>query len=110
MKYALIAGVGLACFTGYQAFAQYSPTHIFGIGAKSCAYWQSTPATVSEGHAWIYGYWSGLNTHSNKSRTVGSRTDGVGVVAEVKKICDARPSMTLTDATLSAYTEMAEGK
>jgi hypothetical protein len=51
------------------------------------------------------GFWSGLNLAN--ARTVGQHTDGEGIIAEVRKVCATRPSMTLVNATFAAYSEMA---
>jgi hypothetical protein len=69
----------------------------------SCAHWRSE--SIGEGDAWVLGLWSGLN-YANV-RTVGQHTDGEGIIAEVRKACSARPSMTLLNATFIAYSEMA---
>src|SRR5262249_18574426 len=75
---------------------------ITGIGRMSCAHWLSQ--SLNEDEAWILGFWSGLN-HA-KARTVGQHTDGEAIIAEVRKVCAARPSMPLADATFTAYSEM----
>jgi hypothetical protein len=105
----LMAVASLACCPGL-ALAQGVPTYIIGIGLESCSYWQSSPATSDEGRAWIYGNWTGLNIHNTLNRMVGSRTDGDGIVAEVKKVCEGQPSMSLGEAVLKVYNAMAEGK
>jgi hypothetical protein len=76
---------------------------ITGIGRMSCAHWLSQ--SVNEGEGWILGFWSGLN-YAN-TRTVGQRTDGEGIITEVRKACATRPSMTLVGATFTVYSEMA---
>lgn len=83
---------------------------MYGIGTKSCAYWQSSGATLAEGRAWAYGYWSGLNTFNNQDHMVGSRTDSDGIIGEVKKLCDSHPSITFGTAVLAVYGAMMEGK
>jgi hypothetical protein len=110
IRLSLIAGVCLTCYPGCLASAQGAPTYIIGIGLKSCSYWQSSPATSGEGEAWIYGNWTGLNIHNTQNRMVGSRTDGDGIVAEVKKVCEGQPFMSLSEAVLKVYNAMAEGK
>jgi hypothetical protein len=75
---------------------------ITGIGRMSCAHWLSQ--SFNEGEAWILGFWSGLN-HA-KARTVGQHTNGEGIIAEVRKVCAARPSMTLVGAAFTGYSEM----
>ena len=79
-----------------------------GIGRESCAYWQSSPSRRSEGAVWIYGFWTAYNHANEQNRMVGRHTDALGKVAEVKKTCDARPSMLLVDATAHTYWEMAK--
>jgi hypothetical protein len=104
-----MAAASLACCPDL-ALAQGMPTNIIGIGLESCSYWQSSPATSDEGRAWIYGNWTGLNIHNTQNRMVGSRTDGDGIVAEVKKVCDGQRSMSLGEAVLKVYNAMAERK
>jgi hypothetical protein len=72
-----------------------------GVGAKSCAFWLSTPVLQAAGVTWITGFWSGLNYVSDK--TVGMHTDNEGLFAEIKKICQEHPSKDLTDATWEVY-------
>ena len=79
---------------------------VLGIGAKSCAYWQSSAARKSEGIIWIYGFWSGWNLANNRNHMVGAHTDTYGKVAEVQKTCAAQPSMTLMNAAAATYNEM----
>jgi len=85
------------------AWAQQQQALITGIGRMSCAYWLSQ--SFNEGESWILGFWSGLN-HAG-ARTIGRHTDGPGIIAEVRKVCATRPSMTLVGATFTAYFEMA---
>jgi hypothetical protein len=79
---------------------------ILGIGAQSCAYWQSTPARQAEGKVWVYGFWSAANVYNNHNHTVGRKTDAYGDVAQVKKTCENEPSMSLADAATQTYFEM----
>jgi hypothetical protein len=76
---------------------------ITGLGRMSCTHWLSQ--SFNEGEAWILGFWSGLN-HAN-ARKVGQHTNGEGIIAEVRKVCATRPSMTLVSATFTVYSEMA---
>jgi hypothetical protein len=85
------------------ALAQQERILIAGIGRMSCAYWLSQ--SVNEGEGWILGFWSGLN-YAN-TRTVGQHTDGEAMIAEVRKVCATRPSMTLAGATFTVYSQMA---
>jgi len=87
---------------------------MYGMGHKSCAYWQSSQATLYEGNSWIFGYWSGANAFNDQNHMVGhmvgSKTDGNGIIAEVKKVCAGRPSMSVSDATLAVFEMLAQGK
>ena len=85
------------------ALAQPQQALIAGIGRMSCAHWLSE--SFNEGEGWILGFWSGLNLAN--AQTVGQHTDGEGIIAEVRKVCTARASMTLAGATFAAYSEMA---
>jgi hypothetical protein len=102
--------IWIGCYPRAILAAEFADTYMFGIGLKSCAYWQSSPATVDEGRSWIVGHWSGLNTFNNQNHTVGSKTDGEGIIGEVKRVCDSRPSISLSNAVLSVYTAMAGAK
>src|SRR5262245_44427837 len=85
------------------ALAQPQQALIAGIGRMSCSRWLSQ--SFNEGEGWILGFWSGLNLAN--ARTVGQHTDGEGIIAEVRKVCATRPSMTLVSATFTVYSEMA---
>ena len=88
-----------------SALAQRPQTLIAGIGGQiNCSQWLRSESIV-EGDAWVLGFWSGLN-YANV-RTVGQHTDGEGIIAEVRKVCAARPSMVLLNATFTVYSEMA---
>jgi hypothetical protein len=82
---------------------------VHGIGRMSCAHWlYSNIDKFDEGRAWLLGFWSGLN-HLNETNhhKVGHHTDSEGIIAEVRKVCETRPSMTLGVATVTVYFEMA---
>jgi len=79
---------------------------MFGIGLKSCSYWRASKASISEGQIWIYGFWSALNLAIDGHR-VGAGSDGLDIVAAVKKTCDARPSTTLYQAAAATFEQMA---
>jgi hypothetical protein len=100
-----------AVITGCTALSPSSAQEgalTLGIGNQSCAYWQSSPSRTSEGTVWIFGFWSAYNHANERNHQVGRNTDPPGNVAEVKKTCDARPSMLLIEATVEAYFEMAK--
>jgi hypothetical protein len=84
------------------ALAQQQQALIIGIGRMSCAHWLAQ--SFNEGEPWILGFWSGLN-HA-KTRMVGQQINGEGIIAEVRKVCAVRPSMTLVGAAFTAYSEM----
>ena len=108
---ALIFGAGPGrCGPSDLHAEETSSVYIVGAGLDSCATWQSSPLNFNDGSAWIFGFWSGLNTLHAKNHLVGSLLDGEGIVAEVKKICGARPSMNLTDAVIEVYSRMARAK
>jgi hypothetical protein len=85
------------------ALAQPQQALIAGIGRMSCFHWLSN--SIDEGEGWILGFWSGLNLAN--ARTVGQHAAGAEIIAEVRKVCATRPSMTLVNATFTAYSEMA---
>jgi hypothetical protein len=47
-----------------------------------------------------------MNLGNATNHVVGSRTDGLGILAEVKKTCAETPSGTLDQATLYTYRAM----
>jgi hypothetical protein len=108
LKY-LALGACLTCAFGPAAAEDGVTFFMFGWGLKSCAYWQALPATRDAGEWWIIGFWSGLNRF-NENHMVGSKTDYNGIIAEVKKVCAGRPSMSVSDATLTAYKMLAQEK
>ena len=96
--------------SAYSASAQEGRSvQMFGIGLKTCSYWQATKTSISEGQVWIYGFWSALNLAIEGHR-VGAGIDGTDIVAAVKKTCDARPSTTLYQAAVATFEDMAGKK
>ena len=81
------------------AFAQ--DTVLYFGGAQSCAVWQSSPRNQLAGQTWILGFFSGHNYAS--AQRVGQSMDASEIIAEIKKICTARPTMRLREATVEAY-------
>ena len=77
----------LAFWIGRAHGQAKGPVWMFGLGEESCGVW--TPFTNSDVHAWILGYWSGLNAASPSNSEVGRSTDGAGIIAQVRKDCDA---------------------
>ena len=76
---------------------------LMGIGATSCAHWQSTPALRLEGTIWIYGFWTGLNYVAAASGQTETKVDTAAAMVEVKKTCAQRPSQVLASAVWTAY-------
>jgi hypothetical protein len=101
-----IVALGLACFSGCFASAEEVGTLVFGVGARSCAYWQSSSELAYLGNAWVQGFWTAMNLSNGKNHAVGSQTDAAGILAEVKKTCAEAPSETLDQATLYTYRRM----
>jgi hypothetical protein len=112
MKVRILLSLAAPILGAYSSFAQEAVPMmiVFGIGRESCASWQSSASNQRDGASWILGFWTGINQNGldKKSRMVGSKTDGLGILAEVKKTCETRPSMTLKDATNLTHFEMSK--
>ena len=91
----------------WAAHAQPLPKtqYTLGIGSNSCGYWTSLPEREVEGKIWLWGYWSGLNSHSVKNSLTGKDVDGEGIAGEVKKICEAMPAMPLIQAVATVHAQ-----
>jgi hypothetical protein len=76
----------------------------FGTGRMSCATWNSE--NDAQVQAWTLGYWTGLNVMNPKDHTVGSSTDGEGIIGEVRLVCQAHPAMGVLDAENIVYGRM----
>jgi hypothetical protein len=79
---------------------------MMGIGAMSCAHWQSTQGHRLEGTIWIYGFWTGLNYVASASEQATTKVDTVAVVVAVEERCAQRPSQVLASAVWSAYLDL----
>lgn len=97
----LAAALLFMCFG--QAQAEDRAT-LFGIGIASCATW--TPSTEADVGGWIFGFWSALNIAAPVNHAVGQQTDARGVLAEVRRRCDADPSKTIEAAIADVYADM----
>lgn len=86
-----------------SSFAQSANVKIFGIGRMSCAHWQATAASRSEGSVWLWGFWTGLNYFAASEKKPQSVFDTAAVVAEVAKTCSERPSKTLSSAAWETF-------
>jgi hypothetical protein len=100
--------IGMICLAGSRAAAQDVDTLSLGIGTRSCAVWQSSAALTNQGNAWIYGFWTAMNFANASNHHVGAHTDGLGILAEVKKTCDQSPSELLNQAALYTYRAMED--
>jgi hypothetical protein len=78
---------------------------MIGIGRMSCAHWRSTQAHLSEGTAWVYGFWTGLNYVAAASEQTQAKIDVVTIVAQVEKTCAQQTSQTLASAAWTTYLE-----
>ena len=79
---------------------------MMGIGAMSCAHWQSTQGHRLEGTIWIYGFWTGLNYVASASEQAVTEVDTAAAVVEVEKRCAQRPSQVLASAVWTAYLDL----
>ena len=77
-----------------------------GVGAMSCAHWQSTQTLRLEGTIWIYGFWTGLNYVAAASGQTAMKIDSNAAMTEVKKTCAQRPSQVLASAVWTAYLDL----
>ena len=75
----------------------------FGIGGESCAS-AMRPQERDQAEAWIFGFVSGGN--EARQAGVGHSTDGLGVFAEVTRLCSTHPSYTLREAVVRVYNRL----
>ena len=93
--------------TPTQSASQGDGRPIWTIGGtQSCAAWLATPASEAEGRWWLAGFWSGRNMQNGANGRVGSSTDSEGVLGEIKRICQAEPSLQLLTAAARVYVTM----
>lgn len=67
-------------------------------GSTSCANWMQDEL---QGSNWLMGYWSGRNIENLS--TVGSSTDGPGILGEIRLICAKEPSLSIANAAAKLY-------
>jgi len=72
---------------------------IRGAGNETCASVKIDDG-VSLGH-WTLGFWSGLNAASGQP--VGETATAATLVGEVNKLCEAEPSIRVSEAALRTY-------
>lgn len=75
----------------------------FGMGGYSCAT-AFEPENVDQTRNWVFGFWSGVN--NTRGLRVGARTDGDGVMGEVRRVCTTRPAILLYVAVDQAYANL----
>lgn len=75
-------------------------------GTESCSAWLATPVSETEGRWWIAGFWSGRNMQNSSNARVGSSTDSEGIIGEIRRVCQAEPSLLLINAAGRVYVEM----
>lgn len=81
---------------------------LVGFGNLSCATWLSTSANRQQGNDWLLGFWSGINGYGSPGGIVGHTTDSLGIISEVKKVCNNEPSLALIYATARTYQWFAQ--
>jgi hypothetical protein len=96
----------LAALVADPAKAEDVNTLSFGSGPASCATFLQGPYRAS-GEGWILGFWSGLNL-AGPNHQVGQGTDGHAIVAEVERICDRNPSISLQSAVTQHYNAVVD--
>jgi hypothetical protein len=101
LKYVLVT---LSLFAT-QVHAEETRTSIgmTGIGQMTCSYWLSTASRRSEGAAWIFGFWTGLNYVAAASEQDQAKLGESQIIAEVKKTCDQQSSAPLATAVWSTF-------
>jgi hypothetical protein len=105
MRAALIVALMLPSL----AWAQDATIYAYGDGNGSCASWLANRTSERIGSEWILGYWTGRNVSADVADgngMVGSTTDTLGIIAEVKLVCEAEPSKSLLNAADEVYRRM----
>ena len=105
MRVTVLAAV-LLVLQAAQATPQTIRVYVFGTGQASCATWLSNPSMEQRGIDWLLGAWSGLNFMNEKHHLVGSHTDELGIIGEVKAFCTAHPSEILYSAVAQTYVRL----
>ena len=84
-----------------------------GTGTESCAAWLATPYSESAGTSWILGFWTGANWGTQMgggSGDVGSTTDNLGIIGEVKKRCMNSPSNNIANTAADVFGEFVKAR
>ncbi len=56
--------------------------------------------------SWVLGFWTATNIMAPVNHHVGQNSDADGILAEVRRVCETSPSMTIQEATSIAYGKM----
>lgn len=94
------------CASALAAANPDPPLLQMGLGTLSCATWLTNADAERRGAQWVFGMFSGMNMMTaigDKPGVVGKSTDQPGVIAAVKKVCDADRSLLLSTATTTVY-------
>ena len=105
MRPATLAAALLLCVG--QARADSQPGYLItGLGGSSCATWLNDPNHEDLATSWVLGYWTAVNVMAPVNHHVGQNSDADGIMAEVRLVCRANPSMRIQEATGIAYGKM----
>ncbi len=83
-------------------------TWVYGIGTETCAQWTADRDGVVA--SFVSGYFAGANaTNADAGRNglVGMKTDGAGIVGEVRLACRDHPAETIAVAVALTYNKIA---
>ena len=105
MRFAtFVVVLGFWCGT---ANADTQPGYLIaGLGGSSCATWLNDPNHEDLVTSWVLGYWTATNVVAPVNHHVGQNSDADGIMAEVRLVCQANPSMRIQEATGIAYGKM----
>ena len=83
-----------------------------GTGTESCAAWLATTYSETAGADWVLGFWTGVSVgvREGKGGKVGSTTDNLGIIGEIKKRCMTSPSAQLERTALDVFVEFLKAK
>jgi hypothetical protein len=110
MKKLLLTGIAVFVMFIAVRSAPADTFLAFGRGGQSCASWIHDPLP---GDNWIMGFWSGMNAMDQSFRhardgwsgggRTGENTDGRGILSEVRKVCQDKPSASLLEVVQEVY-------
>lgn len=85
------------------ATSPYDRVASLGVGTLNCGQWLRTPNNEHVGEQWILGFVTGINTYGTRRGNVGAFGGQLGVINEVRGICQYQPALPLQDAAGRAY-------